>query len=105
MAGWPRCRTSSRHGDTSSGSGSASGGTLTLTINRGNPAAAVTPPHPPYPNLQETISGSTVNIPSTQVWISYPYQWHFNNVIQLLVPGASYTLGNIQSDATAVNMD
>jgi TadE-like protein len=86
-------------------SGGGCPGTLTLTINRGNPAAIVTPPHPPYPNLQETINGSTVNIPSTQVWISYPYQWHFNNVIQLLVPSASYTLGNIQSDATAVNTD
>ena len=86
-------------------SGSGCPGTLTLTINRGNPAATVTPPHPPYPNLQEIVNGSTINIPSTQVWISYPYQWHFNNVIQLLVPGATYTLGNIQRDATAVNMD
>jgi hypothetical protein len=41
----------------------------------------------------------------TTVNIVYPYQWHFNNVIQLLVPGANYTLRNIHSDATAVNMD
>jgi Flp pilus assembly protein TadG len=86
-------------------SGSGCPGTLTLTINRGNPNALVTPPHPPYPNLQETIGGVTFFVPSTQVWISYPYQWHFNSVIQLLVPGANYTFTNIQSDATAVNMD
>jgi hypothetical protein len=42
----------------------------------------------------------------TTVNISYPYQWHFNNVIQLLIPGANYSsLGNIQSNATAVNMN
>jgi len=44
-------------------------------------------------------------IPNTYVQISYPYQWHFNNVIQLLVPGASYALTNISSDATAANLD
>lgn len=86
-------------------SGGSCPGTLTLTINRGNPNAVVVAPHPPYPNLQETINGSAYFVPSTQVWISYPYQWHFNNVIQLLVPGANYTLTNIQSDATAANMD
>ena len=44
-------------------------------------------------------------VPYTYVKISYPYQWHFNNVIQLLVPGASYALSSIQTDATAANMD
>lgn len=44
-------------------------------------------------------------MPSTYVLISYPYQWHFNNVIQLLVPGASYVLSNIHSDATAANLN
>ena len=44
-------------------------------------------------------------IPNTYVKISYPYQWHFNNVIQLLVPGANYTLTNIASDATAANLN
>jgi hypothetical protein len=46
-----------------------------------------------------------VNILCTTVNITYPYQWHFNNVIQLLAPGANYSLGNIPVDATAVNMD
>jgi Flp pilus assembly protein TadG len=65
---------------------------LTLTISR----AVV---------VQVTIGGATVNMLCTTVNISYPYQWHFSNVIQLLVPGANYTLGNIQSNATAVNMN
>ena len=67
-------------------------GTLSLTITRG---VAV----------PETIGGSTVNVLCTTVQISYPYQWHFNSVIQLLVPGANYSFTNIQGDATAVNMD
>ena len=87
-----------------SASGNGCPGTLTLTINRGNPTAVPVPPHPPYPNLQETING-TIYIPCTQVWISYPYQWHFNSVIQLLIPGANYTFTNIQTDATVINMD
>jgi len=44
-------------------------------------------------------------MPYTYVQISYPYQWHFNNVIQLLVPGAHYTLSTINSDATAANLE
>jgi Flp pilus assembly protein TadG len=53
-----------------------------------------------------TIGGTPVVMLCTTVQISYPYQWHFNNVIQLLVPGANYSvLGNIQSNATAVNMN
>jgi Flp pilus assembly protein TadG len=55
--------------------------------------------------VQEVIGGATVNILCTTVNISYPYQWHFNSVIQLLAPSANYNLGNIPADATAVNMD
>jgi Flp pilus assembly protein TadG len=56
--------------------------------------------------VQETVTGQpTVNMLCTSVNIVYPYRWHFNNVIQLLVPGANYSLGNIRSDATAVNVD
>jgi hypothetical protein len=66
---------------------------LTLTISR----AVVVP---------VIIGGGPVNMLCTTVNISYPYQWHFNNVIQLLIPGANYSsLGNIQSNATAVNMN
>ncbi len=71
---------------------SGSGCSMTLRVNRRNP-------------VQEVIGGATVNILCTTVDISYPYQWHFNNVIQLLAPGANYSLGNIPADATAVNMD
>ncbi len=68
------------------------GCTTTLTVSR-------------QIQVQETVGGNTVTVLCTTVNIVYPYQWHFNNVIQLLVPGANYTLGNIHSDATAINMD
>jgi Flp pilus assembly protein TadG len=72
--------------------GTCAGG-LVLTISRGIP-------------VQMTVGGNTVTIPCTTVSISYPYQWHFNSVIQLLVPGASYAgVSQIPGDATAVNMD
>jgi TadE-like protein len=67
------------------------GCSMTLTINRG---ASV-----------QTGSTPPVNILCTYVNITYPYQWHFNSVIQLLIPGANYTFTDIHSDATAVNMD
>ena len=66
---------------------------LVLTISRGI-------------TVQMSAGGNTVTIPCTTVSISYPYQWHFNSVIQLLVPGASYAgVSQIPGDATAVNMD
>jgi Flp pilus assembly protein TadG len=68
------------------------GCTTTLTVSRGIP-------------VQTTIGGATVTMLCTTVNITYPYQWHFNSVIQLLVPGANYTFTDIHSDATAVNMD
>ncbi len=68
-------------------------GTLTLTISRGVALAVA-------------ANGSTVNMLCTTVQISYPYKWHFNNVIQLLVPGATYAgVSQIPSDATAANAD
>jgi TadE-like protein len=73
-------------------SASGNGCRLTLTIDR----AAV---------VHETIGGTTYSMPCTTVHMVYPYQWHFNSVIQLLVPGANFALTNIQSDATAVNMN
>ncbi len=68
-------------------------GQLTLTVER------------EY-SFQETIAGATINVMSTRVSIKYPYAWHFNRVIQLLVPGASYAgVTLISTDATAPNMD
>ena len=67
------------------------GGNLRLTISRGVAVPV-------------TANGSTVNMLCTTVQISYPYKWHFNNVIQLLVPGATYAaISQIPSDATAAN--
>jgi hypothetical protein len=68
------------------------GCSLSLMINRGY-------------SVQEIIGGTTITIPCTYVNIIYPYQWHFNSVIQLLVPGANYTFTDLHSDATVVNMD
>jgi Flp pilus assembly protein TadG len=73
-------------------SGTGARCSMTLTVDRGF-------------QVQESVGGVTVVMVSTSVNIVYPYQWHFNNVIQLLVPGANYSLGTIHSDATAVNMD
>jgi Flp pilus assembly protein TadG len=70
---------------------SGNGCSLTLTISRGTSV--------------QTTGTPVVSLVFTTVQISYPYQWHFNNVIQLLAPGAHYTLGNIQSNATAFNMN
>ncbi len=55
--------------------------------------------------LSTTLSGQTVDVLCTHVSINYPYQWHFNNVIQLLVPGANYgAVLQIQTDALMPNM-
>ena len=55
----------------------------------------------------ESFQGGAVTIYPlcTQIWISYPYQWHFNNVLQVLIPGGKLVLTNITTQATAVNMD
>jgi Flp pilus assembly protein TadG len=75
-----------------SAAGNGCAGTLTLTINRGVA-------------LSETVGSASINLLATQVSISYPYQWHFNNVIRLISPSSSFALANIPSDATAVNQD
>jgi TadE-like protein len=46
---------------------------LTITINRG------------------FASGTAPTLVGTTVTVAYPYHWRFNSVIQLLVPGASYS--------------
>jgi Flp pilus assembly pilin Flp len=67
-------------------SGCSSSGDLTIVINRGISAAG-----PPA-------------IVGAQVTVSYPYQWHFNSVIQLLIPGASYAATTqVTESATAHN--
>jgi Flp pilus assembly protein TadG len=69
-------------------------GTFTLTIDRG----FVAPP----------VSGATTptTLISTHVTLNYPFQWHFNSVIRLLAPGATYAgITQIQTDAIAPNQD
>lgn len=63
----------------STGTSTAAGcpGTLTLTVER----AYV---------LNSTIYSNNLDVICTKVSISYPYQWHFSKVIQLLVPGSTY---------------
>ncbi|MGH9512505.1 MAG: TadE/TadG family type IV pilus assembly protein [Terriglobales bacterium] len=67
-------------------------GTLTLTINRGDTFAVA--------------GGTPAVVEATDVKISYPYQWRFSNVIQLLVPGATYAgLTQITEDAVVQNLN
>jgi hypothetical protein len=73
-------------------------GTLQLTIQR--PCIA-----PLCPSAVGATFLANTYLANTYVKISYPYQWHFNNVIQLLVPGANYALSSIKADATAANMN
>jgi len=81
-------------------------GTLTLTISRDPPTGSSASPTCSITINNYGASGVTVYAPCTQVSISYPYQWHFSNVIQLVAPGASYaSVSNITTNATAVNMD
>lgn len=71
------------------------GSTFTLTIQRGYTFPA-------------TVTGvaSQVNVVSTQVTISYPYQWSFNRVIGLLFSGASYAGPSLlTTTATVPNQD
>ncbi len=77
-------------------------GTLTLTIARDASGGLATP------SCSLTLNnygGVTVYAPCTKVSILYPYQWHFNNVIQLLSPGTSFLLSTIPANATAANQD
>ncbi len=79
---------------TYSASSGCGGQSLQLTIQRALPLQDTSNPNNP-----------PLNILCTQVSLSYPFQWHFNNVIQLLIPGAHLNLLNIKTQATAVNTD
>ncbi len=83
-------------------------GLLTLTIARDPPSGTATNvtcalPAQNYGGPNNPIA--RIYLPCTRVSILYPYQWHFNSVIQLLVPGASFGLAQISAKATAVNMN
>jgi len=52
------------------------------------------------------VGANTFNVISTRISLKYPYSWHFNKVIQLLVPGATYLgVTQINTDATVPNME
>lgn len=75
--------------------------TFTLTIDRGYVA-------PPLgqPGINVPGAGEPLRLISTHVTMSYPYQWHFNSVIKLLVPSATYAgITQITTDAVAPNQD
>jgi Flp pilus assembly protein TadG len=39
----------------------------------------------------------------TRVTVSYPYQWQFNSVIQLLIPGSTYSANTLLSETASVH--
>lgn len=66
---------------------------LLLTIERGY-------------SFPTVIGGNTFNVISTRVSLKYPYSWHFNKVVTLLVPAATYQgVTQINTDATVPNMN
>jgi len=87
------------------------GTTLSLTIAKDPESNAGTGSGPPTCSLLTSAYGSPNPLPNspyiacTQVTISYPYQWHFNSVIQLLVPGSTIALTQIVTSATVPNMN
>jgi len=75
--------------------------TLTVTIDRGFIA-----PQSSQPGISVPGTSETLRMISTHVVLSYPYQWHFNRVIQLLVPNATYAaISQLEVDAVAPNQD
>jgi TadE-like protein len=56
--------------------------------------------------INAVINSNSTDVICTRLSIVYPYPWHFNRVIQLLVPGTSYggTL-QIAADAVMPNME
>lgn len=64
-------------------------GTLTLVINRG-----------------VTYTAGPMTVEASSVSLQYPYKWHFNSVITLLVPGTSYAgITNLNSVSTMQNLN
>jgi Flp pilus assembly protein TadG len=48
------------------------------------------------------VSDSTKTV-GTLVTVTYPYHWRFNRVIQLLIPGASYSATTVLSETAKVH--
>jgi hypothetical protein len=60
---------------------------LVITVNRGT-------------SLGTT---GTATFVGTQVTVAYPYHWHFNSAIQLLVPGATYSATTSLTETASVH--
>jgi Flp pilus assembly protein TadG len=77
-------------------SGNGCNGTLTLTIERGYT----------FPTSASTLYPTGVNVEATRVTLSYPYQWQFNTVYGLLVPGGGFAgISQISSVAVMQNLN
>ena len=50
---------------------------MTLTVHRGQ-------------TYTYTQGGNTYTVESTQIDVSYPFQWHFNGLIKMVAPGSNY---------------
>lgn len=75
--------------------------TFTLTIDRG-----FITPQPSQPGIPVQGSAESLRMAATHVTLSYPYSWHFNGIIQLLVPNATYAaISQIQTDAVVPNQN
>jgi hypothetical protein len=62
---------------------------LDITINRG---------------WAQAVTGLTsTSVAGTQVTVTYPYHWHFNSAIQLLVPGATYSATTSLTETASVH--
>jgi Flp pilus assembly protein TadG len=70
---------------------SCGGGPLVLTVNRG------------FTYSSPANGGTTVE--ATQLTMTYPYSWQFRTVLQLLVPGSSYTTTIIGTEAVQQNIN
>ena len=59
-----------------------------------------------YYSFPTVIAGQTFNVISTRVTLQYPFSWHFNKVITLVAPGATYQgVTQIATDAIVPNME
>jgi len=79
---------------TSTANSSPCTGNLTLTIERA------------YMVHASGVNSVTTDVICTHVSITYPFQWHFSKVIQLLAPGTTYGATiPVAADAVMPNMN
>jgi len=92
-------------GQTPAGSAATMTWTYTTPVGGGCPAPLILKIERSYA-FTTVVGANTFNVINTRVTLQYPYSWHFNKVIQMLVPGATYLgVSQIITDATVPNMD